>query len=66
MRDDHAKDAAALAVYVGAAAAQAGLSLDRQSLAAVMMHARILARFYDQFADLPLADATDPAALLRL
>ena len=52
--------------YVIEAAAGADLILDAESLAAVTVNTRILRARYAEFADLPLADDLDPAAVLRL
>ena len=52
--------------YVTAAANLAGLSLDAESLAAVVANTRILRAMAAEFADLPLAENLDPGAVLRL
>ena len=52
--------------YVRAAAALARLELDADSLKAVTANTRILQAMYAEFADLPLPDDLDPAAVLEL
>lgn len=52
--------------YVIEAAAGADLILDAESLAVVTANTRILRARYAEFADLPLPDDLDPAAVLRL
>ena len=52
--------------YVIEAAAGADLLLDADSLAVVTASLRILRDRYADFADLPLPDDLDPAAVLRL
>ena len=60
MSDDPAE------AYVLAAAALSGLELGPDSLTAVTANTRILQAMYAEFADLPLPDDLDPAAVLRL
>ena len=52
--------------YVVEAAAGADLLLDAESLMAVTANMRVLRARYAEFADLPLPDDLDPAAVLRL
>ncbi len=52
--------------YVQAAAALADLTLDDASLVAVAANTRILRARAAEFADLPLPEDLDPAAVLRL
>ena len=53
-------------IYVLAAAAQAGLTLDDQSLSAIVANTRILQALQAEFAAIDLPDDLDPAAVLRL
>ena len=49
-----------------AAARAASLDLSPESTQAVIANARVLAARYAEFADIPLPDALDPAAVLKL
>jgi hypothetical protein len=53
-------------IYVLAAAAQAGLTLDDQSLTAIVANTRILQTLHAEFGAIDLPDDLDPAAVLRL
>ena len=56
----------AVEIYVLAAAAQAGLTLDEQSLNAIVANTRIVQALQAEFAAIDLPDDLDPAAVLRL
>jgi hypothetical protein len=60
VNEDPVKDA------VLAAAQAAGLTLSAESEAAVVTNARLLAARFAEFADVPLPDSLDPAAVLKL